>query len=775
MFVRISVCTFTRCWNAGIGAWPAELIGVIEMTGNLWNRARDVFDRVVSALPAERATLLALECADDRNLRMEVEMLLDHHERAGDGFLEAAGPKLSPPTGPQVGLADWAEALVGRKVGRFTLVRMIASGGMGCVFEASQEHPQRAVALKILRPGLGAPSALARFRHEPELLARLQHPNIAQVFEAGVHTDGLESLPYFAMELIAVAQPLTTYAAERKLSVRERLILFAKVCDAVQHGHQKGIIHRDLKPGNILVGQDGEPKVIDFGVARATDADVLVTTQQTRMGDLVGTIRYMSPEQCDGDSAKIDTRSDVYSLGVVLYELLTGVAPYDTSGTTVYAAVRVIKEETPRRPGEHVRALRGNLDAIVLKAIEKVPSRRYSSSADLAADLRRHLAHEPIEARPPTRWIRMTRWIGRRPIVTTLITCLTLIAFAAASTFTSMWYTLWRPDRLRYDRESRTTQLITASRNTLQEWQETSESAIYRFIPRAADFGGGRLALVSFLRSSNAENDAVLKAFNVDSSTERSAWTARLAGDDLNDYCIRRGFVPRSFTPRVCGAADVFPTVPGEEIIVSFQNTPNSQCVIRIYDLSGRVRYQVWQDGGVGSSYWMSNAGILVFVGNNGLVPWEKRACTKCEETKSLSPGDSGHPMVIFGIRPQLDVIEDGWLASVPTAESPRPAWYLCVWPPNRTDWRWCAAQLDPPVTGTPGAAVAFSARDFATGSSVSWELDATGAIIPTTFRPSDDFNRNPALPDPAIFDLRPLPPIKGYAEEPRVTPIDED
>ncbi len=401
------------------------------MKTETWQRVEELFDRVVAAPPDRRAALLDEACGDDAELRAEVQSLLEHDARAGADFL--ASPIIS--VRPDEDLTPaWAQDLIGRTVGRYTIVRPLGHGGMGSVFEARQEQPARTVALKVLRPGFSAPSALARFRLEPEVLGRLQHPNIAQVFEAGVHTPSpsqgegwgegpAEPIPYFAMEYIADAQPLREYADARELSTRERLELFAKVCDAIQHGHQKGIVHRDLKPANILVGADGEPKVIDFGVARASDADIVMTTQCTRLGDLVGTVHYMSPEQCDGDPALIDTRSDVYSLGVVLYELLTGAAPYETTGTTVYEAIRAIKEEPPRRPsavvggaGRPVRHLRGDIDVVLLKALEKDRARRYASVAELGADIRCIVENRPIRARPPSplyllgKYVRRNRW-----------------------------------------------------------------------------------------------------------------------------------------------------------------------------------------------------------------------------------------------------------------------------------------------------------------------------------------------------------------------------
>jgi tetratricopeptide (TPR) repeat protein/tRNA A-37 threonylcarbamoyl transferase component Bud32 len=289
-----------------------------------------------------------------------------------------------------------------KTIGKYHVKRELASGGMGTVYEATQESPRRVVAVKVLKHGIASRSAMRRFEYEAQILARLRHPGIAQIYEAGIHDDGRGVVPYFAMEYIPNARPITTYATERKLGTRERLYLFATVCDAVYHGHQKGIIHRDLKPGNILVDSQGGVKVIDFGVARGTDSDLVVTTLQTDIGQLVGTVQYMSPEQCHADPHDIDTRSDVYALGVVLYELLCARPPYDISRASVYEATRIICEQPPAKPSTTNKTLRGELETVVLKALEKERERRYQSAADLAADIRRYLVGEAIAARRPS-------------------------------------------------------------------------------------------------------------------------------------------------------------------------------------------------------------------------------------------------------------------------------------------------------------------------------------------------------------------------------------
>jgi tetratricopeptide (TPR) repeat protein/tRNA A-37 threonylcarbamoyl transferase component Bud32 len=342
--------------------------------------------------------------------------------------------KTLPETDPTASLAS-AESKPpphGR-ISRYRIRREIASGGMGTVYEAVQEQPHRTVALKVMRRGVTSRAALRRFEYESQILARLRHSNIAQVYEAGTHDDGSGGVPFFAMEYIPGARTLTEHAADNKLDTHQRLELFVKVCDAVQHGHQKGIIHRDLKPSNILVDSEGEPKIIDFGVARATDSDMAVTTLQTDVGQLIGTLQYMSPEQCAADPHDLDSRSDVYALGIVLYELLCGNLPYDISGVPVIEAARVIREQTPTRPSAINRTLRGDLETIVLKALDKDRARRYQSAADLGADIGRYLGDQPIVARPPSALYQLRKFAQRNKLlVGGVVTLIVVLAAAVA-------------------------------------------------------------------------------------------------------------------------------------------------------------------------------------------------------------------------------------------------------------------------------------------------------------------------------------------------------
>src|SRR5262245_50444136 len=312
-------------------------------------------------------------------------------------------------------------------IGRYRILGLIGEGGMGSVYEAEQEHPRRTVALKIIKLGMTSPELLRRFEQESQALGRLQHPGIAQIFEAGTVDTGFGPQPYFAMELIR-GRSLWDYAESHHLNTNRRLEIMVKICDAVHHAHQRGLIHRDLKPGNILVDETGQPKILDFGVARVTDSDARATLE-TDLGQLVGTLAYMSPEQTLADPLDIDTRSDVYSLGVILYELLAGHLPYNI-GKNLHEAIRVVREEDPAQLGAANRAFRGDIETIVAKALEKDRTRRYASSAELAADIQRYLNNEPIVARRPSATYQFQKFARRNRALVAGVAAVVLVLVA---------------------------------------------------------------------------------------------------------------------------------------------------------------------------------------------------------------------------------------------------------------------------------------------------------------------------------------------------------
>ena len=377
-------------------------------SSNDYRQVESLFQRVMDLSPEQRVAFLDDQCGDDVELRRHVETLIRHHAAVPETYLSPAlddsgpiPPAVEPP----------------RRIGHYEIVRSIGQGGMGVVFEARQENPRRAVAVKVIRSRLASAESRRRFEYEATLLGRLQHPGIAHVYESGVSdvTEAggrIERWPFFAMELIH-GVPLQEFVRATP-DLRARIELFTQICDAVEHAHQKGVIHRDLKPANILVTATGQPKILDFGVARATDGDGPMTTMHTQAEQVLGTIPYMSPEQVGGRVDQLDTRSDVYSLGVILYEMLAGRLPHEIRGQNLVSAARVINEQPPAPLSTQNRALRGDLETIVHKGLEKDPSHRYQSVAALAADLRRHLNHEPIAARPPSFWYQLSKLARRR-------------------------------------------------------------------------------------------------------------------------------------------------------------------------------------------------------------------------------------------------------------------------------------------------------------------------------------------------------------------------
>jgi WD40 repeat protein/serine/threonine protein kinase len=413
------------------------------------NSVRNVFAEALEISdPGQRAAFLERACATNASLRREIEDLLRAEPKVGK-FL----PDQPAATGTQAALQALAEVAdpfdgipgapitekPGDRIGRYQLLEKIGEGGCGMVYLAQQETPlRREVALKIIKLGMDTKTTVARFDAERQALAMMDHPNIAKVFDAGATDTGR---PYFVMEL-ARGRKITDYCAEHQLPTRKRLELFIQVCQAVQHAHQKGIIHRDLKPSNVLVTvSDGipVPKVIDFGIAKATEGKLTDQTLFTAFEQFLGTPAYMSPEQAAMTSLDIDTRSDIYSLGVLLYELLAGTTPFDTK-TLLAAGVdelrRVIREKEPPRPSTKLHQtqraersigqqsqianrksqIHSDLDWIVMRCLEKDRARRYATANDLAADLQRHLNNEPILARPPSRLYEFQKTVRRHKV-----------------------------------------------------------------------------------------------------------------------------------------------------------------------------------------------------------------------------------------------------------------------------------------------------------------------------------------------------------------------
>ncbi len=431
-----------------------------------WRRAKEIFGNALDLPAEERAKFLDAACAGDAELRARIEGLLASHSAAGEFLGAPTAPALGPEgpahsTIPPTAPLDTAGEALGQRIGPYTLLSIVGEGGFGVVYAAEQHQPlHRRVALKVIKLGMDTRQVITRFEQERQALALMDHPGIAKVFDAGATATGR---PYFVMEFIK-GVPITEYCDMARLATAERLELCMQVCEAVQHAHQKGIIHRDLKPSNVLVTlQDGKPvpKIIDFGVAKATAAWLTEKTVFTEQRQFIGTPEYMSPEQADPTGLDIDTRSDVYSLGVLLYELLIGATPIDPRRLRSAAfseMQRIIREIDPPKPSTRLSTLenlanvaacrqtepkrlgalvRGDLDWIAMRCLEKDRSRRYETASALAADLDRHLRGEAVAAAPPSAKYRTAKFMRRHRVgvIATAVLAVTLVGGVIATTW----------------------------------------------------------------------------------------------------------------------------------------------------------------------------------------------------------------------------------------------------------------------------------------------------------------------------------------------------
>jgi serine/threonine protein kinase len=667
-----------------------------------------------------------------------------------DRLLDDAGPPAPAPALPD-------------RIGRYRVTRLVAAGGMGVVYEARQDNPDRVVALKVMKHGIASRASSHRFEYEARILGRLRHPGIAQVYEASTYDDGSGSVPYFAMEFVPDARSLIAFAADARLSTRQRLELFAEVCDAVHHGHQKGVIHRDLKPDNILVDEAGHAKVIDFGIARATDSDIAVTTLRTDVGELKGTLRYMSPEQCEADPVELDIRSDVYSLGVVLYELLCGQLPYDLTRTSIPSGIRIIQEQQPARPSTVRRALRGNVEAIVLKALEKDRDRRYQSAADLARDIHHHLRGEPIDARPPTAWTRVARWIGRHPIAATAATCVLIASATLSATALAVWYLNLRPDRMQLSDHGREATLFSVNGRVLHQWR----SDVRRGITLAAFLddptaGGRALAVIGYSMYDNSPWSGQLCAHAASDPDAEPIWRDRVGGDDLIEYFRAHDYNGTGFSVNEASfVADVLPDAPGKEIVAAFTHGPRSAAVLRVYNHRGEVLYEIWHDGTISSMCWQPAAGQLVMLARNSEVPWSARGVAVVREA---------HPIVVFAVTPTPGHVGDRPVSPSPVGSLATVTYYKCLRPAAAIDQLSGARIVESHGDDPPDAVrISIDVGKPAIGSA-SFLVDRNGALVPGSWFPDDDYRRlleQDAAPDPAVFRLENLPPVLGTPSAP--------
>ena len=479
-----------------------------------WERVQELFAAAVELPPEERTAFLDRECGDDETLRREVQSLLDSDEQA-QSFIEGPAARLAPEL---LGEAEPDASIAGRHFGPYEVVREIGRGGLGAVYLAVRWDGEyrKEVALKLIRRGLDTDDILRRFRNERQILAQLEHPNIARLIDGGTTDDGL---PYFVMEYIN-GEPISTYCEKNGLATRERLELFRKVCGAVTYAHQNLVIHRDLKPSNIVVTADGEPKLLDFGIAKLLTAESELFTQ-TAPALRAMTPEYASPEQIKGE--RITTASDVYSLGVLLYELLTGRRPYRLKTRTPEEIARAITDQEPERPSTAVAAnpdarvesrglLDADLDNIVLMAMRKEPHRRYPSAAALAEDIRRHEEGLPITARANTFSYRAGKFISRHR-AGALAAALVMLAIVVG-----MAATLWQAGVARAEK--------ARAEKRFNDVRKLANSYLFDVYPKIENLEGSLEAREAILTNALAYLDSLANEAQGDSELQSELATA---------------------------------------------------------------------------------------------------------------------------------------------------------------------------------------------------------------------------------------------------------
>lgn len=592
------------------------------MTTDLFDRAKNAFTEALCLSPNERVTFLSSLKATDPQLAIEVDSLLAHmNDRT---LLSAPLEQLARALSACTTLDD---TLVGRSIAeKYVLMGRVGFSAMSVVYQAQQLSPRRFVAIKVLNNLDFSGTLVVRLQHEAEFLAQLIHPSITQVYESGSFQDGTLQRPFIAMEFVSGAVPLTAFAEKCSLTLNERLQLFARICEAVHYAHQRGIIHRDLKPSNILVDASGNLKLIDFGVARAMSAGQEVISSNTLPGQLIGAPQYMSPEQCDADPSRIDVRSDVYSLGVILFELLSSRLPYDLSGMPIGEAVKVVQRFTPPPISQLKRELHGDIVTVVGKSLAKDPAARFQTVMDMLDDVRRVLDRRPIRSRPPSSWSQLRNWVLDHPLQATSAAGALILLVSLLLTFASVYVLAIRPDRVLIDAPRDRATLRSRAGHHLDEWELSQRSdfqnlAFASMVTRSPELGGDSIVLIA--RSIEAPND--IAAFTL-AHLHTPAWTTRAA--ELQFPAGETGHPEATMIPVFAQIDDYIPDSPGPELLVVHELNNFSAAVVRVFDLRGKVRYQVWHDGAINGAVWLPKAKTVVVAALSSECSWSDRGVT---------------------------------------------------------------------------------------------------------------------------------------------------
>lgn len=646
----------------------------------------------------------------------------------------------------------------------YTVLARLGHGGGGAVYRGMHEGSARPVAIKLLAQRLGSTAGSQRAWRELELLGQLHLSCLPKLLDYGEHDGRL----FIVTELVE-GLTLEVHCIEHALDRRQRVDLLARVGDALQLIHERGVIHRDIKPSNILIDPNGDPVLIDFGIA-ALVADDPKDTLATD-GSPIGSPSFMSPEQARGERASISTRTDVYGLGAAAYQILLGQPPFDLHAT-LHEAIRRIAFDQPRGPHEIDTAFPRPLAAVLHKAVARNPGDRYASASDLAADLRRWLRREPVQARPPSVFLRLTRSLGRHPALATLGLCVAMLAGSVGGTYALVrWLNTqpFRVSRLWDDADSslRAAMLESLSGRVLHIWSPGVCGASQNLLPMRDQQGDHLLAIVGFEDAPDSPDwSRKLCAFDVKQSVEEPYWSRSVTNDQLATLPSDRDIRADDFRVRGLDVQDYFPDRPGEEIAVNFTQGTYSWTVIQIYDLHGDLLYQFWHDGVIRPMYWMPGPGLLVLAGlNSEQVSGRSREAGWASRLPDAL-GDASHPRVLFAIRPREGVIGRSVLVAdeVGPSGTDDVAWYRCLPRASLEKKRWGIRFLESPPKPSPRhVLVRWAFVGDGERAETSWTVDEQGRVV-GTIRPNDAYRAAMTRGDiphpPEFWQLGTLPPL---------------
>lgn len=635
----------------------------------------------------------------------------------------------------------------------YVLVRRLGSGGGGDVFLAFREGSDRPLALKILRHPLGQSVQARRAWRELDMLERLRLECVPRLIDHG--TD--DGRVYIATEFVD-GLPLIEFCRKHELKRDARVDLLASIADAVHSLHEFGVIHRDVKPGNILIDDRGLPVLIDLGIATLLSRSEMDTL--TLEGAPIGSLAFMSPEQAKGARDAISTRSDVYGLGATAYVVLTGHTPHDVD-TALHEAIRRVSSDHPRNPRELDPTLPAPLACVLTKSVSYNPKDRYASAAEFACDLRRWLHREPVEAGGASIAQRFGRTLARHPIVLTAFICLSIAVACVVGAWASVWWINGRPAEIELDSQRNWVRLRSYSGRVVHTYRAGQGNHFMQVHKERRDpsLGGGTVVLLGIGASGEYDPNAQLVAYDFD-HPEKELWSTGTGTPQINmpePISVVEGSV---FGLGPVLIEDIFPEIPGNEIVTIHGHTVYSPNLIRIYDLSGRILYQVWHDGQISQCLWIRETGLLVLTGLNSENNWNGRGYSTLVEPR--------YPLIVLGIHPEVGQVHDEWIHTPGGLGTIEPVFYKCLLPLRQLQELAALEGLFLRVGRTVimrqreagQFTVALNAGEQ--GSWLAFLLDSQGNQLAVTATITYQRLRatQPGLPDSSEFYLGDLPPL---------------